>query len=307
MGSFNGRDLVSINDFSNDEIHTVLQTAGEMEGLIGKPNELCKGKVLATLFFEPSTRTQFSFQSAMLRLGGGVIGFSDTTGTSVSKGETLEDTIRIIDDYADIIAMRHSQPGSLSLAAKYASIPVISGGEGKGEHPTQTLLDLYTIKKELGRLDVTIGFYGDLKYGRTVHSLILGASRFGANFHCIAPPSLQMPEEYAKKAEQNGSKVEFKEDIAKVISQLDVLYVTRLQKERLSPDDDYEKLKSMYHVDNALLSKMKQKSIVMHPLPRIGEIKESVDSDPRAAYFRQAANGVPVRMALIALLLGAVK
>src|SRR3989344_1630348 len=194
MGSLKGRDLVSINDFTDAEVQNVLETAGKMEGIIGKPNKLCEGKVLATLFFEPSTRTQFSFQTAMLRLGGGAIGFSDTSGTSVSKGETLQDTIRIIEGYSDVIAMRSSQPNSLSFAAEYASIPVISGGEGKGEHPTQTLLDLYTIKKELGRLDVKIGFYGDLKYGRTNHSLMLGASRFGADFHCIAPQELQMPE-----------------------------------------------------------------------------------------------------------------
>ncbi|MEM4254926.1 MAG: aspartate carbamoyltransferase [Candidatus Norongarragalinales archaeon] len=305
MGSLKGRDLISINDFADSEVQSVLETAAEMEEAKHRPTTLCQGKVLATLFFEPSTRTQFSFQTAMLRLGGSAIGFSDTSGTSVAKGETLQDTIRIIDGYADVIAMRHSQPNSLSLAAEYASIPVISGGEGKGEHPTQTLLDLYTIKKELGRLDVNIGFYGDLKYGRTVHSLIMGASRFGANFYCIAPPSLQMPGEYVKKAEAKGSRVEFCENVSQIAGNLDVLYVTRLQKERLSPQDDYQKLKSLYHVDNSLLSKMKPKSIVMHPLPRIGEIEESVDGDLRAAYFRQAANGVPVRMALIALLLGA--
>jgi len=305
MGSLKGRDLVSINDFTDAEVQNVLETAVEMEGIIGKPSNLCEGKVLATLFFEPSTRTQFSFQTAMLRLGGGAIGFSDISGTSVSKGETLQDTIRIIESYADIIAMRHSQPNSLSLAAQYSSKPVISGGEGKGEHPTQTLLDLYTIKKELGRLDVHIGFYGDLKYGRTVHSLIMGGSRFGANFTCIAPPSLQMPGEYVKKAEAKGSKVEFCEDVNQVIGNLDVLYVTRLQKERLSPEDDYQKLKSLYHVDKTLLSKMKPKSAVMHPLPRVGEIEEDIDLDPRSAYFRQAANGVPVRMAVIASLLGA--
>lgn len=302
--SLKGRDLISVNDFSDSEISEVLGAASEMQSSIARPSKLCEGKVLATLFFEPSTRTQFSFQAAMLRLGGSAIGFSGTSGTSVAKGETLQDTIRIIDGYADIIAMRHSEPGSLSLAAKYASIPVISGGEGKGEHPTQTLLDLYTIKKELGRLDVSIGFYGDLKYGRTVHSLIMGASRFGANFFCIAPQSLQMPEEYVKKAEAKGSHVEFCEDVSQAIGDLDVLYVTRLQKERLSPQDDYQKLKALYHVDKNLLSKMKPKSVVMHPLPRIGEIEENVDADVRAAYFRQAANGVPVRMALIAKLLG---
>jgi len=274
-----GRDFISVNDFSNSEIQAVFDTASEMEKFVKKGTDSCKGRVLATLFFEPSTRTQFSFQTAMLRLGGGAIGFSDTSGTSVSKGETLQDTIRIIEGYSDVIAMRSSQPNSLSFAAEYASIPVISGGEGKGEHPTQTLLDLYTIKKELGRLDVKIGFYGDLKYGRTNHSLMLGASRFGADFHCIAPQELQMPEEY----------------------------VSRLQKERLPPEADYETMKKAYHVDNSLMEKMKENSLLMHPLPRVGEIEDSVDSDPRAAYFRQAANGVPIRMALIALLLGAVE
>ncbi|MFH1056262.1 MAG: aspartate carbamoyltransferase [Candidatus Micrarchaeota archaeon] len=303
-GSLSGRDLISINDFSDSEVNRVFDVAEEMIQFTRNGTDLCKGKVLATLFFEPSTRTQFSFQNAMLRLGGGTIGFSDTSGTSVAKGETLQDTIRIIEGYSDIIAMRHSQPGSLTLSAQYASIPVISGGEGKGEHPTQTLLDLFTIKKELGRLDVKIGFYGDLKYGRTNHSLMLGASRFGASFYCIAPDSLQMPEEYVKKAEANGAKVEFGSDVTPILPQVDVLYVSRLQKERLPPDADYESMKKAYHVDKALVNKMKGKSLIMHPLPRVGEIEESVDSDPRAAYFRQAANGVPVRMALIALLLG---
>ncbi len=302
-----GRDFISVNDFSNSEIQAVFDTASEMEKFVKKGTDSCKGRVLATLFFEPSTRTQFSFQTAMLRLGGGAIGFSDTSGTSVSKGETLQDTIRIIEGYSDVIAMRSSQPNSLSFAAEYASIPVISGGEGKGEHPTQTLLDLYTIKKELGRLDVKIGFYGDLKYGRTNHSLMLGASRFGADFHCIAPQELQMPEEYVKKAEENGARVEFEDSIESVLPELDVLYVSRLQKERLPPEADYETMKKAYHVDNSLMEKMKENSLLMHPLPRVGEIEDSVDSDPRAAYFRQAANGVPIRMALIALLLGAVE
>ncbi|HIH19728.1 TPA: aspartate carbamoyltransferase [Candidatus Micrarchaeota archaeon] len=307
MASLKGRDLISIGDFSDGEILRVLDTAKAMDCNPAKASSLCKGKILATLFFEPSTRTRLSFETAMLRLGGGCIGFSDVHSTSFEKGESLEDGISMVQAYADVIAMRHSQASSLQKAADCSNVPVINAGEGVEEHPTQTLVDLYTIRKELGSLKVKIGLYGDLKHSRTNHSLLLAGARLGASLYCIAPRELQMPREYLNKARKHGAEIRLVDDVNGVLPGLDVLYVSRLQKERLSAGANYALLKESYHVSQGTLKKMKRKSLVMHALPRVGEIDVVIDSDPRAAYFRQAANAVPVRMALLSLLLGAVK
>lgn len=293
------RSLISINDLSKEEILFLIKLAQDIQKSPQKFVDITKGKILSLLFFEPSTRTYFSFCSAMQRLGGSTLGFSQIESTSVAKGETIEDTARIMASYSDIMAVRHAEVGTLQRIAKVVNIPVISGGEGVDEHPTQTLSDLFTIYKHFNKLNITIAVYNDLKYGRTSHSLILAASKFGADFICIAPNELQMPKEYIEQAEKNGSKIIFADKIDNFVDKIDVLYVTRLQKERLPSHLDYEKLKSQFKVDLHLLSRLKESSIIMHPLPRITEIDIAVDQDPRAKYFEQAANGVAMRMAIL--------
>lgn len=297
------RSLISINDLSNQDILDLIQAAKQIEQSPKEYADKAKGKILALLFFEPSTRTYFSFASAMQRLGGAIIGFSDPATTSAAKGETLEDTARMMAGYSDIMAVRHAEVGTMQRIAKVIDIPLVNAGEGVGEHPTQTLVDLFTIYKKFGRLDVTIALYGDLKYSRPNHSLLLAGSRLGMKFICIAPEELQMPENYLKAAHKNGAEISFATDIKTVIKEIDVLYVTRLQKERLPIKLAYEHLKKQYIVNTALIEKMQKSAIIMHPLPRVGEIDSAVDTDPRAQYFAQAKNSVAIRMALLLKLL----
>ncbi|MBI3036074.1 aspartate carbamoyltransferase [Candidatus Woesearchaeota archaeon] len=300
---FKNRDIISINDFSKEEILHILKAVRQMEQ---KPkNNLLKGRILAALFFEPSTRTRLSFTSAMEQLSGTVIGFSAANTTSIQKGESLWDTIKMTEQYADVIVIRHPLEGSARLAAEAANVPVINGGDGSNQHPTQTMLDLYTIQKTKGRLEnLHIGFVGDLKYGRTVHSLVIALSNFNPTFYFIAPDDLQMPESYLDELYQKKVKYHKTSDLGRFSKELDVLYVTRIQKERFPDPLEYEKFKGIYRIDEAFLQNIKKDLKIMHPLPRVDEIDKSIDSTEHAAYFEQAANGIPVRKALLALVLG---
>jgi aspartate carbamoyltransferase catalytic subunit len=294
------RHVISIDDFSRKDIDLVLDQSAKMLGVLKKPSDMLRGKVLASLFFEPSTRTRLSFETAMHRLGGSVVGFSDPSATSLKKMETTADTICTVAEYADIIAMRHPMEGAARLASEVSKVPIINGGDGSHQHPTQTLLDLFTIQRELGTLDdLKVAVVGDLKYGRTVHSLCTALKLYNADFRFIAPDLLRMPAEYKR-----GLKHDERSDLD--VGDADVVYMTRIQKERFSDPTDYEKVKGSFVLTPQLMSRMKRKSIVMHPLPRVDEIDWACDSDPRSVYFKQAFYGVPVRMALIAMLLGAV-
>lgn len=303
---FKNRDVISINDFSKEELFYILKVVRQLEN---KPKgTLLKGKVLAALFFEPSTRTRLSFISAMEQLGGEVIGFSSQNSTSIEKGESLWDTIKMTDKYADVIVIRHPLEGSARLAAEAASVPVINAGDGSNQHPTQTMLDLYTIQKVKGKLEnLHLGFVGDLKYGRTVHSLAIALSHFNPTFYFIAPDALQMPQSYLDELYQKKIKYYKTSDLNRFSKDLDVLYVTRIQKERFPDPLEYEKFKDVYKIDDAFLQSVKKELKIMHPLPRVGEIDKSIDKTEHAAYFEQAANGIPVRKALLGLLLGKVK
>ena len=303
---FKNRDIISINDFSKEDLLYILKVVRQLEN---KPKgNLLKGKILAALFFEPSTRTRLSFISAMEKLGGEVIGFSSANATSTEKGESLWDTIKMTNQYADLIVIRHPLEGSARLAAEAASVPVINAGDGSNQHPTQTLLDMYTIQKTKGRLDnLHVGFVGDLKYGRTVHSFAIALSHFNPAFYFIAPDALQMPENYLDKLYQKKIKYYKTSDLSRFSKELDVLYVTRIQKERFPDPLEYEKFKDVYRIDEQFLRNVKKDLKIMHPLPRVGEIDKSVDKTPHAAYFEQAANGIPVRKALLALVLGRIK
>lgn len=303
---FKNRDIISINDFSKEEILHILKLVRQVEN---RPKaSILKGKILATLFFEPSTRTSLSFSSAMEQLGGEVIGFSNANVTSIQKGESLWDTIKMTEQYADIIVIRHPLEGSARLAAEAASIPVINGGDGANQHPTQTMLDLYTIQKTKNKLDgLHIGFVGDLKYGRTVHSLVIALSHFNPTFYFIAPDELQMPESYTDELFQKKIKYFKTADLNRFAKEIDVLYVTRIQKERFPDPLEYEKFKGIYKIDEQFLQNVKKDLKIMHPLPRVGEIDKAVDSTSHAAYFGQAANGIPVRKALLAMVLGKLK
>ena len=303
---FKGRDIISINDFSKEELLYILKIVRQIEQ---KPkNNLLKGKILATLFFEPSTRTRLSFISAMEQLSGEVIGFSTSAATSIQKGESLWDTIKMTEQYANVIVIRHPLEGSARLAAEAASVPVINGGDGSNQHPTQTMLDMYTIQKIKGKLEnLHIGFVGDLKYGRTVHSLVTALSHFSPTFYFIAPDELQIPEIYLDGLFQKRIKYFKTSDLSRFSKELDVLYVTRIQKERFPDPLEYERFKGVYRIDATILQRVKKDLKIMHPLPRVDEIDKAVDSTPHAAYFEQAANGIPVRKALLALVLGKVK
>lgn len=302
-GKFKGKDIISIRDLSKEELLTILITAKKLEEK-PQPN-LMKGKVMATLFFEPSTRTRLSFTSAMERIGGEVLGFETSDVTSVKKGETIWDTTKMIEQYADVIVQRHSVEGAARLAAEASSVPVINAGDGANQHPTQTLLDLYTIQKEKGKLDgLNIGFVGDLKYGRTVHSLCIAMSHFKTKMYFIAPKALRMPKSYLEDLNQKGIPYVVEEDLMKVVPDLDVIYMTRIQKERFPDPVEYNKLKGVYQIDKSLLEHTKKDVRIMHPLPRVNEINKDLDDTPQAAYFRQAGNGVPVRQAIIALVTG---
>jgi aspartate carbamoyltransferase catalytic subunit len=299
------RDIISIHDFSKQELLFILKTVKLMDG--PNPN-LLKDEILATLFFEPSTRTRLSFMSAMGQLGGKVMGFANTGTTSIKKGETLWDTIKMVEAYADVIVIRHPLEGSARLAAEASSKPIINAGDGANQHPTQTMLDLYTIQKVKGKLNnLHIGLLGDLKYGRTVHSLATALSHFNPIFYFIAPQALQMPQTYLDELKEKKIKFYTTPNLLKVSKKLDVLYVTRIQKERFPDPVEYEKYKRIYKLDASLLPNIKEDLTIMHPLPRVGEIDPSLDETEHAIYFEQAANGIPVRKALLALVLGKVK
>lgn len=301
--------VVSINDFTNDEIRRVFEIAETMLPAArgNETSDLLVGKILATLFFEPSTRTRLSFESAMSRLGGKVLGFSDPSGTSVVKGETLADTVRMAEAYTDVIVLRHPREGAARLASQFSSKPILNAGDGAGQHPTQTLLDLFTILREKGDIgDQHVTLLGDLKYGRTVHSLAYALSRFGAEITLVSPPQLQMPEEILSYLSKN-SKVHQMESLEEAVTDADVLYVTRIQKERFPDPAEYIKVAGLYRVDLKLLEEAREGIIVMHPLPRVEEIAPEVDASPHARYFQQAFNGVPIRMALLALVSGVIR
>ncbi len=304
IGMFKGRDIISIRDFSVEEIEYLLETASMLESR--KPEPLLEGKILATLFFEPSTRTRLSFESAMRRLGGEVIGFSRPSGTSVAKGESLVDTIRTVESYADIIVIRHPREGSARLAGEVSSKPIINAGDGSNQHPTQTLLDLYTIKKEKGRLNVKVALLGDLKYGRTVHSLAYALALFGAELFLVSPRSLEMPAEVLEDLKNLEAKVNETQSLEEVLDEVDVLYVTRIQKERFPDPEEYEKVKGAYKVDRSTIENAREDLIILHPLPRIDEISPEIDELPQAKYFQQVRNGIPVRMAALALVMGVI-
>ena len=300
------RHLMSPLDFSVEELDQLLNLAHDIELHPEKYAHACDGKKLATLFYEPSTRTRLSFEAAMLNLGGSVLGFSSAASSSASKGESVSDTIRMISCYADICAMRHPKEGAPMVASMASSIPVINAGDGGHQHPTQTLTDLFTIRSLKGRLDhFTIGLCGDLKFGRTVHSLVRALSRYeGVNFIFISPEELKVPD-YIKEdvLEANNIPYQEAERIEDVMPELDVLYMTRVQKERFFNEEDYVRLKDFYILNNQKMKLAKDDMIVMHPLPRVNEISVEVDKDPRAAYFRQVQYGVYARMALILTLL----
>ncbi len=300
------RSLIDITDFSVDEIDALLKTACDISEHPEKYADTCRGKKLATLFFEPSTRTRLSFEAAMMELGGNVIGFSEASSSSASKGESIADTAKMISCYADIMAMRHPKEGAPYVAAKSASIPVINAGDGGHCHPTQTLADLLTIFREIGRLDnLTVGCCGDLKYGRTVHSLLSALGRYqNIKIVLIAPEELQLPK-YVKYEvlDKNGMEYVETTSLEEAMPQLDVLYMTRIQRERFDSFDEYERLKDSYVLTAEKMKLAKETMRVLHPLPRVNEISVAVDDDPRAAYFRQALNGKLMRMALILKLL----
>ena len=297
------RSLVSIDDLTTGEIMKILKLAAEFEK--DPVQEILHGKVVATLFFEPSTRTRLSFESAVSKLGGKIIGFTDSSTSSVSKGETLNDTIRTVNNYVDMIVMRHPIEGSARYASEISTVPVINAGDGANQHPTQTLLDLYSILKTQGSLDnLNICMVGDLKYGRTVHSLLMAMSRWHASFNFVAPEELRMPDEYKLYLDNLGLKYNETPDLQDVINQADIIYMTRVQKERFSDPIEYEKVKNAYVLHDHMLSDTKPGMKILHPLPRVNEINSDVDSNTKAYYFEQALNGVYTRQAIICTLLG---
>lgn len=304
---FYDKDLVSIRDLNREQIEYILDLSREMIPYAkgDKVKRPLDGKVLGNLFFEPSTRTKLSFESAASRLGCDVIDVSEMSMTSISKGENLADTIKMVDAYCDVIVLRHPHEGAARLAAKFSVNPVINAGDGAGSHPTQTLLDLFTMKDAKGSLDgLNIVLVGDLKYGRTVHSLAEALTLFGARLTLVAPDSLQMPDDTYEHLKNKGCSVTKTAALEHVIDQADVLYVTRIQRERFPDPAEYQKVAGMYRINNAMLREAKNDMIVMHPLPRLDEIAPEVDSTPHARYFQQAFNGVPVRMALLYAILG---
>jgi aspartate carbamoyltransferase catalytic subunit len=322
-----GRDLISIFDLSDPEIEAIFDLADEMATASRRKLRACDGALMVTLFYEPSTRTRLSFEAAMQRLGGGVLSCADARTTSAAKGETIADTVRVVESYADIIVIRSPLEGAARVAADYAKIPVVNAGDGAHEHPTQTLLDLYTIRKEKGRLrGVKVALVGDLKHARTAHSLAYGLARFGAHISCVAPHGLELPSRVLDRLRTHfgcepalyrslddlvtdpntlpTSKDRQRLLTSEVMSLFEVIYVTRIQKERFVSPEEFEAAKSSYVITANLLRKARPEALIMHPLPRVDELEYDIDADPRAAYFRQAAYGVPVRMALVAALLG---
>lgn len=300
------RHMLNPLDFSLKETDNLLELAADIEKDRSRYAHVCDGKKLATLFYEPSTRTRLSFEAAMLNLGGSVLGFASADSSSATKGESVSDTIRVISCYADICAMRHPKEGAAYVASTKSSIPVINAGDGGHQHPTQTLTDLYTIRSLKGRLsNMTVGLCGDLKFGRTVHSLINALSRYeGIRFILISPPELKVPD-YIKESVLDAKNIEYREttSLDDAIADLDILYMTRVQKERFFNEEDYIRMKDCYILDKEKMKLAKPDMYVLHPLPRVNEISVEVDDDPRAAYFKQVQNGVYVRMALIMTLL----
>lgn len=300
------KSLVSINDFTREEHTRILDLAGAFEK---RPKQrILEDYVVATLFFEPSTRTRLSFESAATRLGARVIGFSDTSSSSVTKGESLRDTILTVSNYCDLIVMRHPREGSARFASEVATVPVINAGDGANQHPTQTLLDMYSIRKTQGSLDkLKVAFVGDLKYGRTVHSLVQALCNYKTTFHLVSPLELKLPSSVKMSIKEKNLDYFQTTDLQEVIPQVDILYMTRIQKERFSDPMDYEKVKNAYILRNGMLSGARENLRIMHPLPRVNEITTDVDSNPKAYYFTQALNGVFVRQALLASILGVVE
>ncbi len=304
-----GKDIISVKQFKREDLEYIFGVAHEMRGMVERVGtfDLLKGKILANLFYEPSTRTSSSFTAAMERLGGSVISINEVKYSSVTKGESLTDTIRTLECYADVIVLRHPETGSAAIAARAARKPVINAGDGVGEHPTQALLDMFTIFEELGagQIDgMTVTMLGDLKYGRTVQSLARLLSLYKVKINYVSPENLRMPKEVMDEVGATGiPQAEF-DSLEKALPETDVLYVTRVQKERFEDPAEYEKVKGAYVIDPGIMKAAKQEMIVMHPLPRVGEISVDFDDDPRAAYFRQMEYGLYVRMALLAMVLG---
>jgi len=300
------RNLINITDLSKEEINDLIEVANDIIDNKEKYSHKCDGKILATLFFEPSTRTRLSFESAMLRLGGKVLGFSDSSSSSTTKGETISDTVCVVSGYSDIIAMRHPKEGAPNVAITHSKVPIINAGDGGHNHPTQTLTDLLTISREKKRLDnLTIGLCGDLKFGRTIHSLIAAMARYeNVKFILISPDELKLPDYIINEVlEKNNIEYIETNNIEEYMDELDVLYMTRVQKERFFNEADYLRLKDYYILDKNKLAKAKKDMCILHPLPRVNEISVDVDDDKRAKYFEQAYNGVYIRMALILMLL----
>lgn len=297
------KSLISIRDFTKEEILHVLETAKEFEQ--NPVQDFLTGKVIASLFFEPSTRTRLSFETAINRLGARVIGFSDASNTSQSKGETLKDTIKMVNNYVDMIIMRHPLEGSSRYASEVADVPVVNAGDGANQHPSQTLLDLYSILQTQGTLDgLTINMVGDLKYGRTTHSLLQAMSRFNTRFIFTAPEELKMPKEYKEYLDSKGIEYIETTSLEEHLDNCDILYMTRVQQERFTDPMEYERVKDCYSLDASMLSNVKKNMKILHPLPRVNEIAQDVDETPYAYYFKQAENGLYVRMAIISYLLG---
>ena len=308
MISLKDKDIISILDFTKEEILYILEISARME------TEACpdilKGKILANLFFEPSTRTRLSFEAAMKRLGGQVIGFDELGTTSTVKGESLRDSVKIIEGYCDIIVLRHFLEGASRLTADSVGIPVVNAGDGASQHPTQTFVDLYAIKKAKGDIEnLSVGFLGDLKYGRTAHSLAYALSHFNADMYFVSPPSLRMPKDYIEELEIRGVSYQEVESIADVSEKLDILYCTRIQKERFAEPVEYEKVRGLYKLSKSIMDELNVKDDlkILHPLPRVDEMDESLDATEYAMYFQQAHSGIPVREALLASVLGGIQ
>jgi aspartate carbamoyltransferase catalytic subunit len=304
---FKGRDIVSIKDFSREEIDYILKTAASMEPIARSGSEMLHGKILATLFFEPSTRTRLSFEAAMNKLGGTSIGFAEPKVAAIKKGENLADTIRVVENYADVLVLRHPLEGAARLAAEFSDVPVINAGSGAEEHPTQALLDLYTILKEKGTIDgLNITLMGDLRYGRTVHSLAYALSLYNVNLFLVSPMLLRMRREVSD-AIKKRIRITEGTTVGDVLPETDVLYVTRIQEERFPDPAEYAKVRGTYKIGLDTLRGAKEDMIIMHPLPRVDEIDQEVDNTPHARYFQQVWNGIVTRTALLALILGAIK
>jgi aspartate carbamoyltransferase catalytic subunit len=304
---FENRSIISIQDFTKEEISHILKTSQTMESIAKSGNSTLKGKILATLFFEPSTRTRLSFEAAMQKLGGTTIGFNDVETSSTKKGETFVDTIRTVENYADVIALRHNLEGAAVVAKEYSKVPIINSGTGAQEHPTQALIDLYTIQKEKEQIDnLKIAIIGDLRYGRTVHSLARALTNYNIELFLVSPETLRIQENILREIKTKISVTE-KQDIDEILPKIDVLYVTRIQHERFPDPTEYVKLKGAYRIDNKVLKTAKKDMIILHPLPRVDEIAPEIDQTQHARYFQQVENGLHVRMAILSLILGVTK